>query len=213
MSNVFTFDDEDQTPFSEEPTEQEPDGQKTPEEGETGNRPFIIGAIVLGVILLCTLVLGAVYALMILPGQQAARLNAQGTLDSVNAEAATAVAATAEVMAYTPTLPPTDVPTPIPTATPLLMNLPSETPGVGGAAAPQDANGIATATAVAELNALNTQLANSQLTATLLPSATALSNTGFADEVGLPGLFVAALVLVAVILLARRMREIPVKSR
>lgn len=36
-----------------------------------------------------------------------------------------------------------------------------------------------------------------------------LSNTGFADEVGLPSLFVAALVMVAVIFLARRLRNSP----
>ena len=213
MSNVFTFEDDDEpTPFGDEPNEPESDDDGS-EEGESGNRPFIIGAIVLGVILLCTLILGAVYALMILPGQQSARLSAQSTMNSVNTEAAIAVAETSEVMAYTPTLPPTETPTPEPTATPVLMDPATETPGVGLVGTPLDANGAATATADAELSALNTQLANAQLTATLMPSVTALSNTGFADEVGLPGLFVAALVLFAVILLARRMRAAPVKPR
>ncbi len=38
------------------------------------------------------------------------------------------------------------------------------------------------------------------------PTATALPNTGFMDEVGAPGLFIAALALVAVLVLARRLR-------
>ncbi len=38
------------------------------------------------------------------------------------------------------------------------------------------------------------------------PSPTALPNTGFADEVGGPGLFIAAIVLVAVVFVVRRLR-------
>lgn len=38
------------------------------------------------------------------------------------------------------------------------------------------------------------------------PTATALPTTGFADEVGLPGLLAMAAVLLIVIFLARRMR-------
>ncbi len=42
------------------------------------------------------------------------------------------------------------------------------------------------------------------------PNATSqLAKTGFADEVGLPGLFILSLILVAVILLARRLRQTP----
>jgi hypothetical protein len=41
-------------------------------------------------------------------------------------------------------------------------------------------------------------------------TATALAKTGFAGEFGLPGLIVLAVVLVAVILLARRLRARPV---
>jgi hypothetical protein len=33
--------------------------------------------------------------------------------------------------------------------------------------------------------------------------------TGFADEVGLPGLFILSIILIAVILLARRLRQVP----
>ncbi|MBS4059493.1 MAG: hypothetical protein KG029_03770, partial [Bacteroidetes bacterium] len=128
MSNVFSFDDDEETPpFDDEPAmggdmqgdDDLPDGE---EGGESGNRTFIIGAIILGVILLCTLILGAGYALMILPGQQAARLSAESTMAAVNTEAAIAVALTQEVMNFTPTLPPTETPTPVPTATPVLVD-------------------------------------------------------------------------------------------
>ena len=208
MSNAFSFDDDDENPpFGDEPTETEmtEDEGEPEEEGESGNRTFIIGAIVLGIILLCTLILGAVYALMILPGQQATRLSAQNTMEAVNTEAAIAVALTQEVMNYTPTLPPTETPTPEPTFTPVLVDPATETPGAGVVA--RDENADATATMVA----LNTQLASSQLTVTVMPTVTALSNTGFADDIGLPGLFIGSLVLVAVILLARRLREAPAK--
>lgn len=208
MSNAFSFDDDDEAPpFGDEPTETEmtADEGEPEEEGESGNRTFIIGAIVLGIILLCTLILGAVYALMILPGQQATRLSAQNTMEAVNTEAAIAVALTQEVMNYTPTLPPTETPTPEPTFTPVLVDPATETPGAGVVA--RDENADATATMVA----LNTQLASSQLTVTVMPTVTALSNTGFADDIGLPGLFIGSLVLVAVILLARRLREAPAK--
>jgi len=136
MSNVFSFDDDEETPpFDDEPAmggdmqgdDDLPDGE---EGGESGNRTFIIGAIILGVILLCTLILGAGYALMILPGQQAARLSAESTMAAVNTEAAIAVALTQEVMNFTPTLPPTETPTPVPTATPVLVDPATETPGL-----------------------------------------------------------------------------------
>jgi hypothetical protein len=213
MSNVFSFDDDEETPsFVDEPTETSAsEDAPEAEEGESNNRPFIIGAIVLGVILLCTLIFGAIYALAIFPGQQAARLSAESTMEAVNTQAALAVAMTQEVMNYTPTLPPTETPTPVPTSTPVLVApAATETPGAG--VVTRDPNADATATMVA----LNTQLASSQLTVTAIPSAmataTALANTGFADEVGIPALFVGALLLVVVILLARRLRETPSRA-
>lgn len=206
MSNVFSFDDDEETPSFDDQSNDAPVQDEESEEsegGESNNRTFIIGAIVLGVLLLCTLVAGAVYALMILPGQQAARLSAEGTMEAVNTEAAIAVAQTQEVLNYTPTLPPTETPTPVPTFTPVLVDPATETPGAGIVA--RDANADATAT----VEALNTQLASAQLTVTVMPTVTALSNTGFADDIGLPGLFVGALLLVVIILLVRRLREAP----
>jgi hypothetical protein len=73
------------------------------------------------------------------------------------------------------------------------------------------------------VEALQTQLANAQLTVTFGPSATGgtriktrtvtatpqIPQTGFADEFGLPGLFIVAMILLGVILLARRLRNVP----
>ncbi|MFO7584000.1 MAG: hypothetical protein R6W69_04645 [Anaerolineales bacterium] len=217
MSNVFSFDDDDEedAPLfnDDEPTETEFEGeeeQPDEEEGESGNRAFVILGIILGIIFLCTLIGGGAYALLVLPGQQAARLDAQSTLVAVNTEAAIAVALTQEVLNFTPTLPPTDTPTTTPTVTPLLADQATETPGVG--VVERDEAADATATAEAEIEALNTELASSQLTVTAMPTVTALSDTGFADNVGLPGLIIGAMILVVVIFLARRLRETPTRS-
>jgi hypothetical protein len=105
----------------------------------------------------------------------------------------------------------TQTPTLEPTATPVVL-FPTET-----------APAVVVDPATATVQALETRLAEVNLTATAqvtagtatptagtgTPSPTTLSQTGFADEVGLPGLFIAALILVAVILLARRLRQTP----
>jgi hypothetical protein len=58
--------------------------------------------------------------------------------------------------------------------------------------------------ATATLGAAFTQIANS--TQTIIPTSTALPNTGFADDVGGPGLILTAIALVVVIFLVRRLR-------
>jgi len=63
----------------------------------------------------------------------------------------------------------------------------------------------------ATIGAAYTQAAAAQLT--VVPTTTALPTTGFADEVGLPGLVVMALAFVIVILLARRLRTAPALNR
>lgn len=223
MSNVFSFDDDDDDKkpplFQDDNTETEYATDEEPEEeqeeGESGNRTFIILGIIIGIFFLCTLIAGGVYALVVLPGQQAARQEAQATVEAVNTQAAIAVAQTQEVLNYTPTLPPTETPTLTPTVTPLLAGQAqaTETPGVGIVA--RDESADATATAAADQAAMATQASSLQLTATAMPtplaSPTALSDTGFADNVGVPGLMIGTIILVAVIFLARRLREAPSK--
>jgi len=61
--------------------------------------------------------------------------------------------------------------------------------------------------ATATVGAAFTQIAVS--TQTIIPTSTALPNTGFADDVGLPGMFIMAIALVVVIFLVRRLRAAP----
>lgn len=53
---------------------------------------------------------------------------------------------------------------------------------------------------------LMTQAAGARMTATQMGTATVLPDTGFADDVGLPGIVSMSLVLIVVILLVRRLR-------
>jgi hypothetical protein len=73
-----------------------------------------------------------------------------------------------------------------------------------------EATATVTATAnpaTATLGAAFTQIANS--TQTIIPTSTALPNTGFADDIGAPGLILIAIALVVVIFLVRRFRASP----
>lgn len=211
MANTFVFDDDESQPNAGSPAP-EPSDPEQPEGGESNNRTFLIAAIVLGGIVLLSLVCMAVYALLILPGQKA---NLQMTSEA-NAAAMTQAFGiqqqTQEAALFTPTLPPTETSTPAPTETPVVVF-----------ATPTASTVPTSDPATATVQALQTQLAAAQATTvaqtgtpgtpgTELAAAAAtqqLAKTGFADEVGLPGLFILSIVLVAVILLARRLRQTP----
>jgi len=209
MANTFIFDDDQPQPEAQPPAPEQPEGEK-PEGGESSNRTFLIAAIVLGGIVLLSLVCMAVYALLIMPGQRA---SAQATSDANAAAITQAVmvqAQTQEAALFTPTLPPTETQAPEPTET-LVVVFASQTPSVVPTQDP----------ATSTVEALQTQLAVSQATATVAkdaatagtlavsgtPGKQTLAKTGFADEFGLPGLFLAAMVLIAVIMLARNLRQ------
>ena len=242
MANTFIFDDDEPqgdlggTP-APEPTE--PDSQE-PEAGEGNNRTFLIAAIVLGGIVLLSLVCMAVYALLILPGQKA---NAKMTEDA-NAVAFTQTAIVnqlaTDVALYTPTLPPSETPTLAPTETPVVVFAtstatiePTSDPATATVQALQTQLAVSQSTATAQADggatggtparaAAGTQVTTTGTPGTAVavaaagttgpgtPTATGqLAKTGFADEVGLPGLFILSILLVAVILVARRMRQTP----
>lgn len=171
------------------------DDEETPPE-ESSNRTFLIAAGILGGIVLLSLACLAVYALVILPQQRAAQTGEQNAQATQNAQINEALTATgiafdlSQTPQATETLPPTDTPV---VAQPTATNTPEFT------LTPDPA----TATVAAGL----TQLAAS--TATIIVTSTALPTSGFADEVGLPGLVIAAIVLIAVIFLARRLRASP----
>ncbi|HVN15409.1 MAG TPA: hypothetical protein VMT73_06685 [Anaerolineales bacterium] len=163
---------------------------------ESSNRTFLIAAGILGGIVLLSIACLAGYALVILPGQRQAQQVAANAQSTQSAQIAGALTATFQAQIL-----PTTTVTPLPSATPLLAT-PSETP-VPATNTPDPA----TATVAAAL----TQAAQAQLT--VVPTSKALPGTGFADEYGAPGLVVVAIALVAVILLARRLRAAPVKNR
>ena len=159
---------------------------------ESGNRNFwIIGGILVFAILLSVGCI-AYYGLVQIPKQQQARLDAQNT--QVADRVAVADGLTASAVAAVPTATATFVPT----ATPPFAQ---ETATLPAAQDPQTAT----------VAAANTQAAQAQLTITALPTSTLLPDTGFFDDAGAPGLFIMAVALVIVILLARRLRVSPAK--
>jgi hypothetical protein len=170
---------------------------QTPEaqpESESSNRTFLIVAGGLAGLILLSIICMAVYFLFIAPGQQGQQAAEEATVQAFNLQMQQAMTQTAEAAQWTAT----SQPSPEVTNTPLL------------------AGGEATATSdplTATMAALRTQLANAQLTpsSTLAATIAAMPGTGFADEIGLPALVIIAVVLVMVILLARRLRKAPAK--
>lgn len=215
MSDDNLFDDSLFDDFEEEvpPFESDYDDELLDMEDTSGkkpgsNRTFMV---IVGIIFAFFILIGgaiAAYVLLIAPksqaktAQEAALINAQNTATSVAATEQSFVmqqaltpsatlmpSATQETAADTPTpvmIVATD--TPVPTAT--------EEVTVEVGAADFDA---LTATVAALLT-----LAAEGKTTTATPSA--LPTSGFADDVGLPGMFGLALLMVAIIFLARRLR-------
>ena len=163
---------------------------------ESSNRTFLIVAGVLGGIILLTLCLIGGYVIFFTPQQNAAQ-STQSAIETQNADTISD-ALTATAVAFDLSQTPQITDTLLPTNT-LVVAQPSATNTLEFTLTPDPA----TATVAAGL----TQVAAS--TATDLATSTALPTSGFADEVGLPGLVVAAMVLVAVIFLARRLRAAP----
>jgi hypothetical protein len=171
--------------------------EETPPE-ESSNRTFLIAAGILGGIVLLSIACLAVYALVILPQQRAAQSGEQDVLATQNAQVNEALTATGVAFDLSQT--PQATATSMPTDTPVVAQ-PTATNTLEFTLTP-DPN---TATVAAGY----TQLAGT--TATVVITSTALPTSGFADEVGLPGLVIAAMVLVAVIFLARRLRSVPTR--
>ncbi len=177
-----------------------------PEEGsggpESSNRTFlIVGGIMAGIVLL-TLVCFAGYFVFLGPRLAAQRSGTQTAVGALNAQVAAQMTATAQATLFTQT--PLPSPLPTDTETPLPAT-PTSSPVV---AQPSATSPLADAALTATMASLQTQVA-ANLTITVTPEATAIPQTGFADQVGLPGLIGLTVVLVVVILLARRLRRTP----
>jgi hypothetical protein len=177
------------------------DSEETISTTRGSNRTFLIVAGILGGILLIALLAIAAYAILILPGREPARQTQDAAILATN----TAVAEEAQLTAiakqitltptFTATIPATDTPTATNTSTPVLA--PTNTLEEGeGTLDP----------ATATVAALLTQQAEGD-GGTPIPTATALPDTGFADEFGVPGLLLVAGVLMVVIILSRRLRS------
>jgi LPXTG-motif cell wall-anchored protein len=176
---------------------------------ESGNRLFFIIAGAIGLVALLLLGCIIIFVLSRLSDrpsvtEQATTVAAQNT-QMAFVLTQTSDALMAPTFTATPTRTNTAVPntptvqaTSTPTRTSVVVAAPTETPGT--ATGPDPAQAALTSTVAA----LQTRAA--QITQTVIPTATSLPQTGFADDVGLPTMLGAAALLAVVIILARRLR-------
>ncbi len=184
--------------FDLDDMELEDDDEASPEDTSKNTFPLIAG--ILGAILILSLICMAVYAMYIMPKSRDANATQVAGINAQNTAVAFDSAMTAEAAAWTAT--PTNTPTQAPvTATPSLTPVlaPTDTPDAIDQAATQNPH-------TATVAALLTQQAENALTTT--PSPTQLPSTGFADDVGIPGLLALAASLVLIIFFARRLRAV-----
>ncbi|HEB65231.1 MAG TPA: hypothetical protein ENJ02_06800 [Chloroflexi bacterium] len=184
------------------------DSMSSGDDGGNDNRTFLIVAGILGALILLTLACMAIFLLRGSSSGNQARQAEIATVNAQNTQVAEALSMTQLAQAWTPTFTATSVP-PTATNTPTaVVAMPTDTPTPSAPTdTPTPDYRQATIDALATINALTqTPGAGGGGTGTGTPSATALPNTGFADEVGLPGLAVGAVALLLVIFLARRLR-------
>jgi hypothetical protein len=178
------------------------DSEETISTTRGSNRTFLVVAGILGGILLIALVAIAAYAILYLPGRetgqqtQVAAINATNTAVAEESQLTAIAKQITQTPTFTVTLPPTETSTPVPTNTGTPVLAPTNTPEEG-TPDPETAT-------VAAL--LTQQAGGGDGEATPIPTATALPNTGFADDFGVPGLLLVAGVLMVVIILSRRLR-------
>lgn len=181
-------------------------GEETISSSRGSNRAFLIVAGILGGILLIALLAIAAYAILILPNRgtnqqtQAARINATNTAVAQEAQLTAIARQVTFTPTFTATIPPTETATPAPTSTSTPVLAPTNTPEpVEGTPATPDSDATATVAAL-----LTQQAAADEPTP--VPTSTALPDTGFADDFGVPGLALIAGVLLVIIILSRRLR-------
>ncbi len=196
-----------------------------PPKKPSGNRTFLLVVGILGAIMVLALIAMVYYALVILPNQQEAAQVPTATAQLTETEIAKALQVTntdtpTPTITFSPTA--TISPTPHPSNTPLASETPvtpifSSTPGAGEDAT-ATLNALLTQAALAQTqaatNAVDTATPtidpNASATPSFTPTATssALPQSGFADEVGAPGMLAAAVFLLLVVLVSRRLRTV-----
>lgn len=198
------YDDNLMEPFEEETPEPENGPEEEP--NKKGGKSFGLIVALIGLITLAVVVVGVVLLFFRMRGnttlEEAAQINAQNTM--------TVQAATQQ--AYENNLKLTPSATlkgqVAATLTPVLV-MPSNTPAVEKADTTIVAAGAEdprTATVAALLTQAVTLDPTAVYAATLAAQPTALPTTGFADQVGLPGLFGLGVLALIVIFVARRLR-------
>ena len=168
---------------------------------DSGNRNFWIIFGVLGGILLLALICMAVYAVFILPERHEDTRNKNATAAAQNTEMALSSLQTEASSRVTSTPIPTDVPLPSPTITPLMG-------GKEITATATSVEGVVETRVKMMTEAAQTDQAVQAALATTQAASTELPGTGFADEVGIPGLLALAAIFVVVIFLVRRLRTV-----
>ncbi len=168
------------------------------------NRTFLIVAGILGGILLIALLAIAAYAVLYLPSRQTGQQTQVADINATNTAVAeeAQLTAIAKQITFTPTFTATDPPTETPTVTPTSTS----TPVLAPTDTPEPTAEGTLDPATATVAALLTQQAGGGGDGTPFPTATALPDTGFADDVGVPGLLLLTGVLMVVIILSRRLR-------
>ncbi len=178
------------------------DSDETVTTSRGSNRTFLVVAGILGGILLLALLAIAAYAVVILPGRDTGQQTQVAAINATNTAVAeeSQLTAVARQITLTPTFTATNTPTK--TSTPTPTN--TSTPVLAPTNTPEPVSldpGTATVSAL-----LTQQAAVGGADGTPIPTSTALPDTGFADEFGVPGLLLIAGVLVVVIILSRRLR-------
>ncbi len=198
------FQDDAVSPF-DEPIED--DGGMSPDGGD--NRTFLLVAGGLGLLIVLTLACMAVFLLRSQSSGGQAQRAEVATINAQNTQVAQALAMTQLAQAWTPTFTATSPPA-TPTATPtavVAMPTSTFTPAPPTDTPTPDAR-QATVEALQTIQAMTlTPETGGAAAGTGTPSATELPQTGFADEVGLPGLAIGAVALLLVIFMARRLRN------
>ncbi len=180
-------------------------GPESPEGPESSNRTFYIIGGILGGIFLLTIVCFVFVIAVYLPNQKKNQAASQAATQTQESAKILAFTATAQASAWTQT----PLPSPLASETGTPAEVTATTSPTPVVAQPSNTPPVvADAGLTATMSALQTRVAGNA-TSTPTSQATALASTGFADEVGLPGLIILSLVLVAVILLARRLRRSP----
>jgi len=192
--NNFDEDQFDQESFGGGEYEPEPPKRR-------GNRTFLIAIAIVGIIFVIALILLLLVAPKLLADQRLAQQEQAAQINAANT--ATAMYATSMAQLALATKTPTvglvaAAGGAAPTKTPVVVIQQNTQSAVGG-------SGLS-ASELATVSALQTEMAGRGISGTPGAAATALPSTGFADEVGLPMMAGLAIILVAVIVLSRRLR-------